>query len=70
MHAVLQDLGMQQPHKLSNQRLKEWRRQRQRAHAREVPAMSAAKPVTTAQDTDLSKCGAQKDSGQQSSDLR
>ena len=70
MHAVLQDLGMQQPHKLSNQRLRQWRRQRQRAHAREVPAITAAKPVTAAQDADLSKAGAQRDAGHKSSDPR
>lgn len=52
VNAVLQDLGKQQPHKLSSQHLREWRRQRQRAQAREqfpaAPSVAATAAATAA----------------------
>ena len=43
---MLQDLGKQQPHKLSSQHLREWRRQRQKVQAKVHVSTTAAAAAT------------------------
>ena len=46
VNAVLQDLGKQQPHKLSSQHLREWRRQRQRVQTKAQISTTAVAAAT------------------------
>lgn len=63
VNAVLQDLGKQQPHKLSSQHLRQWRRQRQRVQVTAAAPVGAAASHSASEEhsSTLGKTGTQKE---------